>query len=104
MSRKIAPARTPEQREAQLINLAMDSAEEMLKNKRASSQVVTHFLKLGTLRNQLEIEKLRKDTELSNAKIKSMELQQRSDEKYEAALNAFRRYEGEEYDDEEWDD
>lgn len=101
MGRKTRPARTPEQREAQLVNLAMDSAEKLMNEGKASSQVITHFLKLGTLRNQLEIEKLRKDTELSSAKIKTMELQQRSDEKYEQALNAFRIYSGDEYGEEE---
>lgn len=98
MARKRAPARTPEQREAQLINLSMDCAEEMLKSGKAPSQVVTHFLKLATVERKLELEKLKSDTDLSRAKVESIERQQRTDEKYEAALNAFRIYTGEDYD------
>lgn len=100
---KRAPARTPEQRESQLINLAMDSAEKMMTSGKPPSQVVTHFLKLATSRNQLEIEKMRADTELARSKIEAMKMQQRSGEEYEKALNAFRSYSGDDYD-EEWDD
>lgn len=98
MARKRVPARTPEQREAQLINLSMDCAEEMMRSGKAPSQVVTHFLKLATVERKLELEKLKSDTDLSRAKVESIERQQRTDEKYEAALNAFRIYTGEDYD------
>lgn len=97
--RKTAPARTPEQRESQLISLAMDNAERMMREGNAPSQVVTHFLKLATSKNTLELEKLRADKELAEAKVVDMQMRQRTDEKYEAALNAFRIYSGEEYED-----
>ena len=50
-SRKVAkgttiqssPASTSAGREAQMISLAMDLAEEQLRNGTASSQVITHF-------------------------------------------------------------
>ena len=42
--KKMRPALTPEARENQLISLAVDLAEEQLRDKTASSQVITHFL------------------------------------------------------------
>ena len=106
MGRKkaIPPARTPEQRESQLINLAMGCAEELMLSGKAPSQIVTHFLKLAASRTQLELEKLRADTELAQAKIESIRNQERTDEKYEEALNAFRSYGGYEDEDGYYDD
>ena len=46
--RTIRPALTPESRENQMIALAIDLAEKQLQEGTASSQVITHFLKLGT--------------------------------------------------------
>ena len=47
-SRKIRPALTPEARENQMISLAVDLAEKQLMEGTASSQVITHYLKLGS--------------------------------------------------------
>lgn len=104
--RRVPPARTPEQREEQLINLAMDNAERLLVDGNAPSQVITHFLKLADSKYKAEIEKLKSDTALSDAKLESLKIQQRTDEKYEEALNAFRIYTGEDYDEyeDEYDD
>lgn len=60
-TRKIRPAMTPKARENQMIALAMDAAERQLLDGSASSQVITHFLKLGTERERLEREKLEKE-------------------------------------------
>ena len=46
-SRKTRAALTPEARENQLIARAIDLAEKQLMEGTASSQVITHFLKLG---------------------------------------------------------
>lgn len=100
------PAKTPEGRENQLINLAVDEAERRLKNGTASSQIITTLLKLATTRAQLELEKLRSDISLQKAKEKELEDRATSSEQYQAALAAFKRYKGEpddEYDDEEYD-
>ena len=88
------PALTPEARENQLISLAVDLAEEQLRDKTASSQVITHFLKLGTTKAELEKEKLAKENELLRAKTESIESQKRIEELYAEALNAMRRYNG----------
>lgn len=97
--RRIPPARTPEQRESQLINLAMESAERAMLEGTASSQVITHFLKLGTAKYKYELDKLKTDRDLGQAKIDSIRRQENTDEKYQEALEAFRLYSGEEYED-----
>ena len=92
--KRMRPALTPEARENQLISLAVDLAEEQLRDKTASSQVITHFLKLGTTKAELEKEKLAKENELLSAKTESIESQKRIEELYAEALNAMRRYNG----------
>mgnify|MGYP001031730647 CR=1 FL=1 len=102
-SGRMRPALTPEARENQLVSLAVDLAEEQLRSGTASSQVITHYLKLGSSRDRLEREKLEKENELLRAKTKALESGQRVEELYEQALNAMRRYSGQrdydEYDD-----
>ena len=46
--KKMRPALTPEARENQMIALAVDLAEQQLRDGTASSQVITHYLKLGS--------------------------------------------------------
>ena len=58
-SSKIRPALSPEAREQQLISLAVDLAEQQLREGTASSQVISHYLKQSTMKSQLELEKLR---------------------------------------------
>ena len=55
------PALSPEARENQMIALAVDLAEQQLRDGTASAQVITHFLKLGTSKAELEKEKLRQE-------------------------------------------
>lgn len=93
-ARKSRPAISVANRENQLIAEAMDCAEEQLKNRTASSQVITHFLKLGTVKAELELEKLRKENALLEAKKESLDSAQRSEELYKNALNAMRMYSG----------
>lgn len=91
-TRKQIPARTPEARENQLINLAIDLAEEKLRNGTASSQIITTLLTLATTKHRLENEKLRSDLEVAKAKIEQINRQEDSKELYEKALAAFRSY------------
>lgn len=90
--RKTPPAITPESRENQMISLAIDLAEKQLSEGTASSQVITHFLKLATTKEKLEKEKLQKDIELLQAKTESIQSQKRTEELYEAAIEAIRSY------------
>lgn len=100
-SRRMRPALSPEARENQLVSLAVDLAEEQLRNGTASSQVITHYLKLGSSRERLEREKLEKENALLRAKTESLESAKRVEELYENALNAMRRYGGQgDYEDE----
>lgn len=92
--RKQAPARTPEARENQLINLAVEEAERRLQNGTASSQIITTVLKLGTTRAQLELEKLRSDISLQKAKEQEIEDKASNSDLYAKALEAFRSYKG----------
>lgn len=102
--KKRPPARTPEAREKRLVALALDVAEKQLEEGTASAQVITHFLKLGTERDRLERERIRADTEVSKAKIKNMEIAERTEEKYQKAIDAMRLYQGHAQAEELYDD
>lgn len=93
-SRRGRPALTPEARELQLISLAMDRAEEQLLDGTASAQVITHFLKLGTARAELEKEKLKKENLLMDAKTKAIESADEMKKIAEDAIKAMRNYQG----------
>ena len=93
-SRKIRPALTPEARENQMISLAVDLAERQLQEGTASSQVITHYLKLGSTRERLERERLEEENKLLKAKTESLQSAKRVEELYSNALNAMRRYAG----------
>lgn len=98
--RRSRPALTPEARENQLIGLAVDRAEQQLRDGTASAQVITHFLKLGSTRASLEKENLRIKNELDQAKIKAIESQANMEERYQKAIDAMRKYSGAGDDDE----
>lgn len=91
-SRKMRPALSPEAREKQLISLAVDLAEKQLIEGTASSQVITHYLKVGSTKEQIEKEILGKQKELIEAKTQSLQSAQRIEELYTNALNAMRNY------------
>ena len=93
-TRKSRPALTPESRENQLISLAIDLAEEQLRAGIASSQVVTHYLKLGSSKDRLERDILEQQKELISAKTEALRSTQRIEELYTNALEAMRIYSG----------
>lgn len=99
--RRRAPALTPEDREDQLIALAIDLAEKKLMDGTASNQIVAHYLKLGSTRERLEKEKLQKENELLRAKTESLQSAKNMAELYKNALDAMRIYRGESQDDDE---
>jgi len=88
------PATTPEARENQMISLAIDLAEKQLMNGTATSQVITHFLKLASTKEQLEKDILEQQKELIKAKTESIQSAKRVEELYINALNAMRTYTG----------
>ena len=95
-SSRHAPAKTPEGRENQLISLAIDLAEKQLQEGTASSQVITHFLKLGTERERLEREKHEQENLLISEKINAIRAAERVEELYANAIAAMKSYGGNE--------
>ena len=91
---KTRPALTPEARENQLVSLSVDAAEKALINGTASSQVIVHFLRLGSIKTQLENEKLKNENELLKAKTEALESMKSMESIYKEALEAMRDYSG----------
>ena len=92
--RRMRPGMTPEARERQLISLAVDLAERQLEEGTASSQVITHYLKLATTRERIENEILEKQKELIAAKTEALQSAKRVEELYTNALAAMKSYSG----------
>lgn len=90
------PAHTVEGREGQLVSLAIDLAEKQLLDGSASSQVITHYLKLGTTRERLEQERLVNENSLLVSKVEALESGKKVEELYANALEAMRSYAGQE--------
>lgn len=97
------PATTPQARENQLIAMAYDAAEEQIRSGHATSQLLTHFLKLGTAREDLERQKLEAENKLLHARVEQLASNARVEELLENALDAFRSYRGDAFE-EEYDD
>lgn len=91
---KSRPALTPESRENQMIALAVDLAEQQLRDGTASSQVITHYLKLGSTKERIEKEILQKQKELIAAKTDAIKSAKQVEELYTQALDAMRLYGG----------
>ena len=94
LSRKRQPATTPQGRENQMVSFATDLAEKQLRDGTASSQVITHYLKLGSTKDQLEKEILIEQKKLLTAKTKALESEKNVEELYKNAITAMKRYSG----------
>lgn len=94
--RKRRPATTPQGRQNQMVNLAMEVAEKQLRDGTATSQVITHFLKLGTTIHEYELAKLKSETELRRAQVENMDSAKRTEQMYAEALKAMKSYAGQE--------
>lgn len=91
---KRKPAMNPEDREQQIIAAAVDLAEKQILEGTASSQVLTHYLKLGTTKERLEREKLEEENKLLRARTEALKSAKRTEELFEEAIKAMRRYNG----------
>lgn len=91
---RTTPGKTVASRERQMVGLAVDLAEQQLRDGSASSAVITHYLKLGASDYRLRIEKLERENQLLRAKTESVESIRRSEELAKDALNAIKRYTG----------
>lgn len=92
----VRPALTPEAEEQKLIALAVNLAKKQLIEGTASSQVITHYLKLASSREKYEQELLATKIELAKAKTDLIASEARQEELYKEAMAAFRVYTGEE--------
>lgn len=92
--RRRSRARTLEGREAELASKAYDLAERQIDDGTASSQVVTHFLKMGSTRELVEQERLRGQIEVDRVKASQLQAQERMESLVVDALQAFRSYSG----------
>lgn len=92
---RMPPATTPEGREQQLISKAYDLAEEQIEEGIASAQVITHFLKLGSMRNELELEELRNKNLLLEARVEQISASAQNSELYMQAISMMKVYTGE---------
>lgn len=88
------PAMCPEIREMQMINLATEVAEQQMRNGTASPSVICHYLKLGSMREKTELEKLRIDKELQLAKIEAIKQAGDIETMYREAMAAMTNYRG----------
>jgi hypothetical protein len=84
-----------------LIGAAVELAEKQIRDGSASAQVLTHYLKLASIRGQLENEKLRREIRLLEARAEAAESAKRVEELYTAALDAMRSYAGQTPDEED---
>lgn len=93
-SDRMPPAYSQETRENQLIALAIDRAEEQLRNGTASPSVIAHFLRLGSTKERLEKDILAQKRELMEAQTEAVKSAKRVEELYANALNAMKYYQG----------
>lgn len=92
---------TPDGRENQLVKLAVDLAEQQLREGTASAQVQMHYLKAGSSREYLEKQRIAMDVELMKAKQEQIAAMARIEELYSDAIGAMRAYQGTEVVDQE---
>lgn len=102
--KRIRPALTPESREDQLVALAINLAEKQLLEGTASAQVISHFLKIGSTKERIEKEILEEQKDLIKAKTEALKSEKRVEELYKEALDAMRRYSGQEIVEEDEDE
>lgn len=88
------PGSTLESKEKELISLSYEEAKRQILAKQATSQLLTHFLKLGSTRERLEKQKIQGENKLLEAKVESIQSQKRTEVLYADALKAMRVYSG----------
>ena len=87
-----APAGSVQARQAQLINLAYAQAEAQLRDGTAPPSVVVQLLRMGTIREEMELEYLNSQQELAKAKISAIKNGDRIERLMSEAIAAFNNY------------
>jgi len=98
---KLPPALTEEALENIMFMKATELAYQQMCDGTASSQVITHYLKLGSTKERIEREILEKQKDLLIAKTDSIKNSEVSETMYKEAIEAFRSYSGQGYTDDE---
>lgn len=88
----VTMASTAEGVENECISLAYDLVRKRLIEGTATSAETVHFLKLGTAKERLEMEKTRKELELMDAKKEALQSAKHIEELYNNAIRAMREY------------
>lgn len=94
------PARTEEEELKLAGGYAMDLAMEWLKSGKAPAQIVTHFLKVNSPKEQAELEKTKKEIELLEAKKQAIISAEEQEKRYQEVISALSAYAGR---DSEWE-
>lgn len=92
--RRGRPPLDPEARESEMVSLAVNLAEQQLRDGTASSQVIVHYLKLATMREKLEREQMIEDIKLRRAKTEALNESKEYKTIVEEALKAMQNYKG----------
>jgi hypothetical protein len=77
-----------------MVALAYDLVEKRMREGTATSQETTHFLKLGSSREQLEQQRLRHENQLTQVKIEAIERDKERDMNLLVVIDAMRSYSG----------
>lgn len=96
-NRKSPVARSAEARENEMIALATDLAEKQLREGTASAQVITHYLKLATTREQMEKKELEEKIKLLEARTEQIKAAKQDEEYYNRIVSAIKSYQGVNY-------
>jgi uncharacterized protein involved in exopolysaccharide biosynthesis len=91
-SKSSTPPLTPEAHQNKLVSLALEQAEKELREGTASSQIITHFLKIATTRDQIELEKIQLEKELLSERIRSEQSHQNLETMFANVISALKSY------------
>ena len=97
---KPTPPRTEAEEEKRACGLAMDLAMKWMEEGTAPAQVVVHFLKLASIKEQTEVEKLRREIALLESKKLAIDAMEEQSKKYDEVMRAIHSYMGR---DSEWE-
>lgn len=92
------PDFTAAARERRLVGLAYDEAERRLKDGSASSEMICHFLRVGSSKEYLDQQLMAGKIELQQAKTEMYKAQQKSEEMFAKAILAIKSYQGDDED------
>lgn len=88
----ITPPINDEALENKLVSLAFAQAKAQMEEGEASSQIVTHFLRLGSVKAHIELEKLELENRLLEEKIQAEQAGQKLNEMFGEVLAALKSY------------